>query len=183
MTAQEAIQVITDHFCNDCFITRCEHCAQSMAIKALGKQIPKRVIKTNGECFGITTDGEKLYEIIYSCPSCGSVELIYGYPCKCNQALDWNQFIPAHSTQQSTNNNAQIYSPMNQVTSFFKVLWASDDIGERKMDARELTKKFIELEDKVIQQEKKIKLMEQQIQKLQMHLGDHLCMNLIGKQI
>lgn len=48
------------------------------------------------------------------------------------------------------------------------------------MDARELTIKYKELDNKVQDMEQKIKFMEQQIQKLQMHLGDHLCMNLMG---
>lgn len=47
------------------------------------------------------------------------------------------------------------------------------------MDARELTKKYYELDNKVQDLEQKIKFMEQQIKKLQMHLGDYLCMNLM----
>ena len=92
MTAQEAIKILSTKVHLDSKIAEAigEMEARCVAIEALEKQIPKKVIKTNGECFGITTDREKLYEIIYSCPSCGSVELIYGYPCKCNQALDWN---------------------------------------------------------------------------------------------
>lgn len=60
------------------------------AIEALKKQIPKKVIQTQGDCCWVAKDGTEDHYIIYSCPSCGSTELIHGYPCKCNQALDWN---------------------------------------------------------------------------------------------
>lgn len=46
------------------------------------------------------------------------------------------------------------------------------------MDARELTKKFYEMEDKMFKLEKENDFMKQQIQKLQLHLGDHLNMKL-----
>ena len=51
------------------------------------------------------------------------------------------------------------------------------------MDAKELTKVVNELEDRIIKLEKENKLREQQIQKLQLHLGDHLCMNLMDSEV
>ena len=58
-------------------------------IKALEKQIPKKLIETKGLIFSLTKDGSEAYEIICECPNCRSRELKRGFPCKCGQKLDW----------------------------------------------------------------------------------------------
>lgn len=55
------------------------------------KQIPKKPIWEKGVCYAMTKDGKERREMIPKCPSCLSRELIYGYPCKCGQKLDFSE--------------------------------------------------------------------------------------------
>ena len=59
--------------------------------EAREKQIPKKVIWEQGVCYAMTKDGKERHEMIPKCPSCLSLELIYSYPCKCGQRLDWSE--------------------------------------------------------------------------------------------
>lgn len=60
-----------------------------VTIDALEKKIAKKPEKENGDCIALSRDGKETFEIIYRCPSCNSRKLIFGYPCKCGQKLDW----------------------------------------------------------------------------------------------
>ena len=64
-------------------------CAKEQAIKALEKQIPKKPIFKEGDCYAMSKDGTKLHEIIPECPNCHSIALKHSYPCRCGQILDW----------------------------------------------------------------------------------------------
>lgn len=63
--------------------------AYDVCKKALEKQIAKKPVKENGDCIALSRDGKETFEIIHRCPACNSRDLIFGYPCKCGQKLDW----------------------------------------------------------------------------------------------
>ena len=65
--------------------------ALNMAIQALEKQIPKKPIFKEGDCYAMSKDGTKSYEIIPECPNCHSIALKHSYPCRCGQKLDWSE--------------------------------------------------------------------------------------------
>ena len=98
ITEKEAIEYLKTRYLAVGFILNppkevCEkhNAVIDMAIAALEKQIPMKPIKTKGECYAKAKDGTEGYEIVYSCPSCGSNKLMRGYPCKCGQMIDWEE--------------------------------------------------------------------------------------------
>lgn len=59
--------------------------------EAVDKQKPKKPIKQKGNCFSKGKSGEEQHEIILICPLCGGKALKRGYPCKCGQAIQWDE--------------------------------------------------------------------------------------------
>ena len=59
--------------------------------EAVEKQKPKKPIKQKGNCFSKGKSGEEQHEIILICPLCGGKALKRGYPCKCGQAIQWDE--------------------------------------------------------------------------------------------
>ena len=57
---------------------------------ALGKQIPKKLVKKNPICYYRDTDGEERYAYDYHCPICDTKLKANEHHCPCGQALDWN---------------------------------------------------------------------------------------------
>ena len=85
MTAQEAIKILKEEKENACDIdiepkyTRDCETAFDMAIAALEKQIPKRVINKNNK------------GTVGKCPVCHNDNYsYYSFCCSCGQALDWS---------------------------------------------------------------------------------------------
>lgn len=64
--------------------------AIQIAINALEKQIPKKLIKKNPICYSRSKDGEELYAYDYHCPLCDTMLNIAEHHCPCGQALDWS---------------------------------------------------------------------------------------------
>ena len=61
--------------------------------EAVEKQKVKKPIKQKGLCFKKSRSGEEQHEIILICPLCGGMELKMGYPCKCGQVIQWDEYL------------------------------------------------------------------------------------------
>lgn len=85
MTEQEAIRVAIEHIKE----RNMSATHLDMSIKALEKQMAKKPVKENGDCIALSRDGKETFEIIHRCPACNRRDLIFGYPCKCGQKIDW----------------------------------------------------------------------------------------------
>ena len=64
--------------------------------EAVERMKPKKVVTTNGFCIGKTKDGEEIYRVVESCPTCGLTGLTNlskagwkNYYCpRCGQCID-----------------------------------------------------------------------------------------------
>ena len=93
MTENEAIEFMKRYLDTECYTDKCVS-AHNMAIKALEKQIPKRLEIRNATCADIesglrdfiTTQGK-----ICWCPTCKDTICVSGieYCWYCGQKLDW----------------------------------------------------------------------------------------------
>ena len=63
----------------------------SLAVDALGKQIPKKPIKKNPICFQRTIDGVEFYSYDYHCALCDAkLRASIDHHCFCGQTIDWS---------------------------------------------------------------------------------------------
>lgn len=91
MTNQEAIETIKTAIAEVEWNYPLEYAvAFEKAIEALGKQIPKKLIKKNPICYDRRKDGNELYAYDYHCPNCDAKVNKEKHHCPCGQALDWS---------------------------------------------------------------------------------------------
>lgn len=64
---------------------------KEFVVKALEKQIPKKVIKKNPECYARTNDGVEFFSYDYYCPLCADkLRIGIDHHCQCGQTIDWS---------------------------------------------------------------------------------------------
>lgn len=62
-----------------------------MGMKALEKQIPKKVVQRNPICFARTKDGQEFNVYEYYCPLCDTkLRSSIDHHCPCGQNIDWS---------------------------------------------------------------------------------------------
>lgn len=95
MTNEEAIENIKDQCDIDCEgygnSKDCDDCPSGVAVKALEKQIPKK-LKAEGTMVAIDIYGNETH--LWSCPNCGRDyetpnQQATPYCCWCGQAISW----------------------------------------------------------------------------------------------
>jgi hypothetical protein len=79
--------------CQDSCLDEIENCPYSLAIEAMEKQIPKKVITEYGEIFDCDKNGNETRFVFNFCPSCKIRFIRYGmkHCSECGQALDWSE--------------------------------------------------------------------------------------------
>ena len=92
MTAKEALRRIKEHMRihskKEPYAVYIDRALQ-IAVKALEKQISKKVHKENPICYAKTKDGQEYFAFNYFCPNCNEQIKTTEHHCKCGQALDW----------------------------------------------------------------------------------------------